>query len=112
VVVLLRGRASTHERGEQQLRLAHRVAQVCAIPPSCGASIDRVSVRAKLVRANYVAEITDCIKHDELAIIRRLQGGELPCEHVPTEGGPARIIRELVDRAGKLRRSAEGPPAL
>lgn len=103
VIVLLGGRASTRERAERQLKLEHGVVEVRSIPPSWEANFDRESVKAKLYRATYVAEITDCIKHDALQIIQSLKKGELSFVHVPTQGGPTRIVRDLVDRATKQR---------
>lgn len=59
------------------------------------ASASKASVRSRISQAQYVVEMTDCIKHDAATILCELEG-VLPFRWVRTKGGTTRILRDLL----------------
>lgn len=101
VIVVLGGRRSTRERVVRELRIEHGAKEVRQIPPSWEAQLDEQSVRARTENADFVVQITDCIKHDAQQIIRSVLKSGARFEHVPTQGGASRIARELLAHVGR-----------
>lgn len=97
VVAIVGGRPVVRQRVEEQLR-ALGAMDVRQVAPSFEEHFSEAVLRPAVAGAHFALELTDCVKHDALMAIRNLQAKGLGFVHIPTQGGPSRVVRDLLAR--------------